>query len=192
MRTLHLALWKKKVDCLKVCVPAIAYAIQNNLYYIALANIDATAYTIDVSPSAKNNHSASKVVGVLATVGMCWTSAFAAEFNYNDKQKTFPLTAFIRATSTYPIMLGDEQNFERRTRCELADGLLQGWTGLVWITTTAAAIGGVVVSAVMKYADNVKKTYCQSLAIGGSLSNEKNAAIFIAIAVIIAIIMSIP
>ncbi|KAK6036876.1 Nucleotide-sugar transporter [Cooperia oncophora] len=34
------------METLKVCIPAFAYAIQNNLYYIALANIDATTYTV--------------------------------------------------------------------------------------------------------------------------------------------------
>lgn len=46
------------------------------------------------------------------------------------------------------------------------DGIFQGWTNLVWTATIAAALGGIVVSAVMKYADNVRKTYCQTLAIG--------------------------
>ncbi|KHJ81462.1 Nucleotide-sugar transporter [Oesophagostomum dentatum] len=39
-------LWINKLESLKVSVPAFAYAIQNNLYYIALGNIDATTYTI--------------------------------------------------------------------------------------------------------------------------------------------------
>ncbi|KAK6057003.1 Nucleotide-sugar transporter [Cooperia oncophora] len=45
-------------------------------------------------------------------------------------------------------------------------GIFQGWTSLVWTMTVAAATSGIIVSAVMKYADNVKKTYCQTLAIG--------------------------
>ncbi|KHJ95738.1 Nucleotide-sugar transporter [Oesophagostomum dentatum] len=45
-------------------------------------------------------------------------------------------------------------------------GIFQGWTTLVWTMTVAAALGGIVVSAVMKYADNIRKTYCQTLAIG--------------------------
>ncbi|VDP04317.1 unnamed protein product [Heligmosomoides polygyrus] len=142
-----------------VCVPAFAYAVQNNLYYIALANIDATTYTVTyqlrilttallsvwmlgkeisalqwvaLSMSGVgvvlvqvSSRSGSKLIGVLATLGMCWTSAFA--------------------------------------------GFFQGWTSLVWTMTVAAAAGGIVVSAVMKYADNVKKTYCQTLAIGKTI-----------------------
>ncbi|KIH65245.1 Nucleotide-sugar transporter [Ancylostoma duodenale] len=48
----------------------------------------------------------------------------------------------------------------------MENGIFQGWTKLVWTATIAAALGGIVVSAVMKYADNVRKTYCQTLAIG--------------------------
>ncbi|KIH65244.1 hypothetical protein ANCDUO_04433 [Ancylostoma duodenale] len=62
---------------LKVCVPAIAYAVQNNLYYIALGNIDATTYTTDVLEDKENTEAGSRWIGVIATVGMCWTSAFA-------------------------------------------------------------------------------------------------------------------
>ncbi len=34
------------METFKICVPAIIYAIQNNLYYIALANLDATLYSV--------------------------------------------------------------------------------------------------------------------------------------------------
>uniref|UniRef100_A0A0N5AX37 Transmembrane protein n=1 Tax=Syphacia muris TaxID=451379 RepID=A0A0N5AX37_9BILA len=33
-------------DTLKSCVPAVVYALQNNLYYIALHNINAAQYTV--------------------------------------------------------------------------------------------------------------------------------------------------
>ncbi|PIO62830.1 hypothetical protein TELCIR_15594 [Teladorsagia circumcincta] len=38
----------------KVCIPAFAYAVQNNLYYIALANIDATTYTVRCRNTGEN------------------------------------------------------------------------------------------------------------------------------------------
>ncbi len=47
------------------------------------------------------------------------------------------------------------------------DGLFYGWDWLVLLITILSALGGLVVSAVVKYADNVKKTYCQSIAIVG-------------------------
>lgn len=48
------------------------------------------------------------------------------------------------------------------------EGFFYGWTGLVWIISFSSAINGILVSVVMKYADNVKKSYCQSMALGGT------------------------
>lgn len=45
-KKLYEHIWKNRVETLKVSVPAVVYAIQNNLYYIALANIDATTYSV--------------------------------------------------------------------------------------------------------------------------------------------------
>jgi UDP-sugar transporter A1/2/3 len=44
-------------------------------------------------------------------------------------------------------------------------GLLQGFTPLVWLTVMLSVIGGLAVSMVMKYADNMIKTFTTSLAI---------------------------
>lgn len=37
---------------------------------------------------------------------------------------------------------------------------------MVWLVTILNSVGGLCISLVMKYADNVMKTYCQSIAIG--------------------------
>uniref|UniRef100_A0A7I4YM90 UDP-galactose transporter n=1 Tax=Haemonchus contortus TaxID=6289 RepID=A0A7I4YM90_HAECO len=209
-RKLHDAIWQKKMESLKVCVPAFAYAVQNNLYYIALANIDATTYTVtyqlrilttallsvlmigkeistcqwgalglsgigvilvqlDASPSNSRNSiaTASKLVGVVATIGMCWTSAFAGVYfekmlknvNSNMWIQNIRLSLMTLVFATFTMWSSDGSKIMEK-------GLFQGWTYLVWTMTIAAATSGIVVSAVMKYADNIKKTYCQTLAIG--------------------------
>ncbi|XGW29207.1 hypothetical protein V3C99_008762 [Haemonchus contortus] len=209
-RKLHDAIWQKKMESLKVCVPAFAYAVQNNLYYIALANIDATTYTVtyqlrilttallsvlmigkeistcqwgalglsgigvilvqlDASPSNSRNSiaSASKLVGVVATIGMCWTSAFAGVYfekmlknvNSNMWIQNIRLSLMTLVFATFTMWSSDGSKIMEK-------GIFQGWTYLVWTMTIAAATSGIVVSAVMKYADNIKKTYCQTLAIG--------------------------
>ncbi len=49
-----------------------------------------------------------------------------------------------------------------------SDGIFYGWDALIWLIAVSSAFSGVLVSAVMKYADNIKKTYCQSVAIVGT------------------------
>jgi UDP-sugar transporter A1/2/3 len=48
------------------------------------------------------------------------------------------------------------------------DGIFYGWDWLIWLITTSSSLGGLLVSAVVKYTDNIKKTYCQSIAIVGT------------------------
>lgn len=48
------------------------------------------------------------------------------------------------------------------------DGLYYGWTSIVWTIAFSSAVSGIIVAAVMKYADNIKKSYCQSIALGGT------------------------
>lgn len=48
---------------------------------------------------------------------------------------------------------------------------------MVWLVTFLNAFGGLVVAVVIKYADNIKKTYCQTMAIG--LIFKMTAKIFI-------------
>lgn len=40
----------------QICVPALLYAIQNNLYYVALANLDATTFCVICSTIHANLH----------------------------------------------------------------------------------------------------------------------------------------
>ncbi|PAV60572.1 hypothetical protein WR25_23133 [Diploscapter pachys] len=206
---LHESIWNNKIETLKVSVPAIVYAIQNNLYYIALANIDATTYSVtyqlrilttailsvcilnsilsipqwgslllalggvalvqyDQSDSHKSsNVDGDKMYGVLATIAMCWTSAFAGVYfeKILKKYKTDMWTQNIRlglltlVFATFTMIASDAGAIA-------VGGLFQGWTWLVWLVTVLNSIGGLAVSMVMKYADNVKKTYCQTIAIG--------------------------
>ncbi|KAK6747342.1 hypothetical protein RB195_000505 [Necator americanus] len=207
-RQLHSTLWINKAETLKVSVPAIAYAVQNNLYYIALGNIDATTYTItyqlrilttailtvamlkkeisacqwgalslsgigvvlvqtDVLESKGSAAGGNQWLGVLATVGMCWTSAFAGVYfekmlkyaNSNMWIQNMRLSIMTLVFATFTMCTNDGAKI-------LEKGIFQGWTSLVWTATISAALGGIVVSAVMKYADNVRKTYCQTIAIG--------------------------
>jgi len=54
----------------------------------------------------------------------------------------------------------------RRSRALIAEhGLLGGFTPLVWLITALTAGGGLLIAAVVKYADNVLKTYATAISI---------------------------
>jgi UDP-sugar transporter A1/2/3 len=54
----------------------------------------------------------------------------------------------------------------RRSRAVIAEhGVLVGFTPLVWLATALTAFGGLLIAAVVKYADNVLKTFATAVAI---------------------------
>ncbi|CAJ0602692.1 unnamed protein product [Cylicocyclus nassatus] len=208
LQKMHSTLWVNRIESLKVSVPAFAYALQNNLYYIALGNVDATTYTItyqlrilttailsvvmlkkeisvcqwgaltlsgigvilvqmDVLSTHVKSDGGVKWLGILATIGMCWTSAFAGVYfekmlkggNSNMFVQNLRLSIMTLLFASCTMWTSDGTKIMEK-------GLFQGWTRLVWTMVILSALGGIVVSAVMKYADNIKKTYCQTLSIG--------------------------
>uniref|UniRef100_A0A0N5A8Y5 EamA domain-containing protein n=1 Tax=Syphacia muris TaxID=451379 RepID=A0A0N5A8Y5_9BILA len=106
------------------------------------------------------------IIGVLAVFSMCWTSAFAGVYFEKVLKKSvlniwienvrLGITALIFSAIA---MLGFDGSQIRK------DGLFHNWSKLIWLIALLSAVGGLTVSAVMKYADNIKKTLCQSLAI---------------------------
>merc|ERR1719378_569791 len=47
----------------------------------------------------------------------------------------------------------------------MRDGLLTGWTPVVWATMFFMAVGGLVVALVLKYADNIAKLFANAISI---------------------------
>ena len=45
-RSLHETIWVNKMDTLKVGIPSLIYLVQNNLLYVAAANLDVATYQI--------------------------------------------------------------------------------------------------------------------------------------------------
>ncbi|CAJ0583391.1 unnamed protein product, partial [Mesorhabditis spiculigera] len=197
-----------KLETAKVCVPALIYAIQNNLYYVALANIDATTYLVTHQlriittavlsvallskrismkqwmalvmaligiiivqlDRAKSQPSASKgnvVLGVSLVIAMCWTSAFAGVYFEKVLKKSsvdvwmqnIRLSMLTLPMALSAVVAKDWDNI-------VANNFLDGFTPMVWTVTFLNAFGGLVVAVVILYADNIRKTYCQTIAIG--------------------------
>ena len=45
-RSFHETIWVNKMDTLKVGIPSLIYLVQNNLLYVAAANLDVATYQI--------------------------------------------------------------------------------------------------------------------------------------------------
>ncbi|CAD5224989.1 unnamed protein product [Bursaphelenchus okinawaensis] len=199
------------VETMKICVPSIIYTLQNNLYYIALSNLESTTFCItyqmkilttaimlrfvlakqlsnmqwlalviliagvtDVQMQYQPPADNSKVeqrpfVGFVAVMTMCFTSAFAGV--YMEKvlkqssasvwMQNIRLALFGMVLSTISILYQDFDGIREY-------GFFRGFDTLVWVMTFTNSAGGLLISIVIKYADNILKAYAQSMAIVGA------------------------
>ncbi|KAI1726579.1 nucleotide-sugar transporter domain-containing protein [Ditylenchus destructor] len=218
VRALPTELWNtfvnNKRETIKVCIPALIYVIQNNLYFFALKRVEATLFSVTyqlrilttallsvlllrrifsmvqwsalfislvgvilVQTSSQQNRSTqndteesrrNELIGLVTVIVMCWSSAFAGVYleGVLKKSSCDILLQNIRlSVITLPFsvmtMANDRAIIEQY-------GLFYGWSWLVWSLALSSAVSGIVVAAVMKYADNIKKSYCQSMALGGT------------------------
>ncbi|MFH4977470.1 hypothetical protein AB6A40_004179 [Gnathostoma spinigerum] len=81
-------------------------------------------------------------------------------------------------------------------RESISDGPFSHWTIGVWGITLLTAFSGITTSFVIKYADNIKKTYCQTVGISGTavisvITHDTNLTFGLVIGVIIVILSTI-
>ncbi|KAH7721875.1 Protein NSTP-8 [Aphelenchoides avenae] len=202
------AFLKNKQETARVCLPALIYVVQNNLYYFALKRVEATLFTITMQlrilttallmivllkkvfsavqwgamcvaligvalvQLSSHKHPAAesetKYIGIVSVLVMCWTSAFAGVYLEGVLKKSscdIWLQNIRLSVITLPFSIMTMANDLPVLR---DNGIFYGWTGLVWTIAFSSATNGLLVAAVMKYADNIKKSYCQSMALAGT------------------------
>uniref|UniRef100_A0A914C560 Uncharacterized protein n=1 Tax=Acrobeloides nanus TaxID=290746 RepID=A0A914C560_9BILA len=109
-----------------------------------------------------------QLIGIGLVLAMCWMSAFAGvylEKVLKDSPDDLWLQNIRLSSVTLLITIGYIS--QRYITVENYD-FFQGWNYWNWIVSLATAIGGLITAAVLKYADNVRKSLCQSLAICGT------------------------
>ncbi|CAI4222611.1 unnamed protein product [Auanema sp. JU1783] len=211
LKELKASLYDNRVETIKVCVPALIYTVQNNLYYIALTHLEATTFCIayqmkifttailmyfllgkrlsskqwialvvlvigvvDVQlvyspPSSKPGVEQSPILGFICVVTMCFTSAFAGvylekvlkESTTSVWMQNVRIAMIGLPISFFSMWYYDWDNIQKH-------GALRGWDFLVLCLTVTNSVGGLLISIVIKYADNILKAYAQSMAIMGA------------------------
>lgn len=118
-------------------------------------------------------------VGVLAVLGACCTSGFAGvyfELVLKPRQegaagtslpprpppsvwaKNVQLSAFAFCIALVTAFIKDHKII-------LAEGFFRGYSSLVWLVIAFEAFGGLVTAAVIKYADNILKSFATAVSI---------------------------
>lgn len=122
------------------------------------------------SPAAHNNrkehHTDNALIGFLAVMSACVTSGFAGVYLEKILKQT---STSIWLRNIQLALFGSILGFGGalwNDGAKIKDqGLLGGFNFMVWLVIILQAVGGLVVAAVLKYADNILKCFGNALSI---------------------------
>eukprot|EP00929_Paragymnodinium_shiwhaense_P039214 TRINITY_DN20621_c0_g3_i1.p1 TRINITY_DN20621_c0_g3~~TRINITY_DN20621_c0_g3_i1.p1 ORF type:complete len:354 (+),score=46.12 TRINITY_DN20621_c0_g3_i1:103-1164(+) len=106
------------------------------------------------------------VIGLIAVLSACMTSGFAGVF-LEKLLKQSDASIWMRNIQLALVgsILGLAGCYMTDGAKIRADGFMQGYNNLVWLVIILQAVGGLVVAAVLKYADNLLKCFGNAISI---------------------------
>ncbi|XP_010795027.1 CMP-sialic acid transporter [Notothenia coriiceps] len=143
-------------ELLKLSVPSVVYAIQNNMAFLALSNLDAAVYQVEQNP----------FVGFVAIAIAVLCSGFAGVY-FEKVLKSSDTSLWVRNIQMYlsgivitliGVFLNDGNNV-------MENGFFFGYTHWVCFVVLLASVGGLYTSVVVKYTDNIMKGFSAAAAI---------------------------
>jgi len=123
--------------------------------------------------ASKSYQEQNRWAGVLAVLGACCTSGFGGVYfelvlKPHQADSTGPppsVWAKNVQLSTFAFIIALITAFIKDHKVILSDGFFQGYSPLVLLVITLEAGGGLVVAAVIKYADNILKSFATAVSI---------------------------
>lgn len=105
-------------------------------------------------------------VGLIAVLSACMTSGLAGVYLEKILKQT-SASIWLRniQLAFFGAVVGFGGAMVQDGNKIMTDGFLQGYNGLVWTVIMLQAVGGLVVAAVLKYADNILKCFGNALSI---------------------------
>nr|KAF6304777.1 hypothetical protein mPipKuh1_009233 [Pipistrellus kuhlii] len=168
-RVLRDEILNKPMETMKLAVPSGIYTLQNNLLYVALSNLDAATYqwpSDAQEPDAKALSAGSQFVGLMAVLTACFSSGFAGVY-FEKILKETKQSVWIRNIQLgfFGSVFGLMGVYVYDGELVSQNGFFQGYNRLTWAVVALQALGGLVIAAVIKYADNILKGFATSLSI---------------------------
>jgi len=134
-----------------------------------------------VDGNASNSYQErSRVEGVLALLGACCTSGFGGVYfelvlkpraEPEDEATSLPqrLPPSVWAKNVqlgaFGLIIAVGTAFSKDGHAIMSNGFFQGYTPLVVVVVLLQALGGLIVAAIIKYADNILKSFASGLSI---------------------------
>ncbi|GIY06729.1 hypothetical protein CDAR_578211 [Caerostris darwini] len=108
----------------------------------------------------------SQFLGLFVVLIACFSSGFSGVY-FEKLVKSSPQSLWIRniQLALFSILLGSLAIFMQDSKAVAESGFFQGYYATTWIVIFLQAFGGLVVSTVIKYADNILKGFATSVSI---------------------------
>ncbi|XP_035268024.1 UDP-N-acetylglucosamine transporter-like [Anguilla rostrata] len=118
------------------------------------------------APEEQQLSAGSQFVGVVAVLVACCSSGFAGVY-FEKILKETKQSVWIRniQLGLFGMVFGLMGVFVYDGDRVRESGMFQGYNGLTWTVVALQALGGLVIAAVIKYADNILKGFATSLSI---------------------------
>ncbi|XP_076828748.1 solute carrier family 35 member A3b [Brachyhypopomus gauderio] len=119
-----------------------------------------------LSPALVDLSAGTQFVGLVAVLVACLSSGFAGVY-FEKILKETKQSVWIRniQLGLFGLVFGLLGVFVYDGERVLKDGFLQGYNSITWTVVLLQALGGLVVAAVIKYADNILKGFATSISI---------------------------
>lgn len=213
-RKMRVEVTGKPREIAKLLIPALLYTVQNNMLYVALANLDAATYSVCYQTkilttalfsvvmlgkklsatkwgalvlltvgvalaqlsglSAQDSHKfdqtagggQSPIRGFLCVMGAACTSGFAGVY-FEMLLKGSKTSLWIRniQMGIPSIVLSLLSVFAKDWIAVTTHGFFYGYNWSVVAVILLQAVGGLVVAVVVKYADNIRKSFATAVSI---------------------------
>lgn len=192
----------------KLAVPSLIYTAQNNILYLAIANLDAPTYQVVYNakilttglfsvallgrrltrvqwasllllmvgvslaqytpnqPAAAAAAEGNRALGLFLVATACVTSGFAGVY-FEKVLKSSRTSLWVRnlqmSVTSLPLALLGVWWYDGASVA--AHGFNYGYTPVVWQIVLNQALGGLLVAVVVKYADNLLKSFAAAISI---------------------------
>uniref|UniRef100_A0A2K5MC36 Major facilitator superfamily domain containing 14A n=1 Tax=Cercocebus atys TaxID=9531 RepID=A0A2K5MC36_CERAT len=154
-RVLHDEILNKPMETLKLAIPSGIYTLQNNLLYVALSNLDAATYQCpQMSQLDSKELSAGFVILTACILQVAFAGVYFEKILKKKNNRVWDRNIF----GLMGVYIYDGELVSK-------NGFFQGYNRLTWIVVVLQALGGLVIAAVIKYADNILKGFATSLSI---------------------------
>ncbi|XP_076352932.1 UDP-N-acetylglucosamine transporter-like isoform X3 [Tachypleus tridentatus] len=125
---------------------------------LLMAGVTLVQWPEEASSSTNVDHDmTSQFIGLLAVLAACLSSGFSGVY-FEKLVKETPQSLWIRNFQLAAVFVSDLKPL-------VEGGFFQGYNYITWMVVLLQAFGGLVISAAVKYADNILKGFATSLSI---------------------------